>query len=183
MSSSTVPTPSTDNILEKARGIRLLVLDVDGVLSDGSLYFSNAGDEIKAFSTMDGQGIKLLQSHGIKVAIITGRTSAIVQRRASSLGIEHIIQGREDKLAALDTLIAMLDRSYSDTAYIGDDWPDLACIRKVRFGATVPDCHPELLKHAFLVTSRAGGKGAVREVCDWILKANGHYDSALQDYL
>lgn len=175
--------PGENEIVERARGIRLLALDVDGVLTDGCLYFSNSGDETKTFSTLDGHGIKLLQQFGIHVALITGRTSEIVVRRAANLGIEHVVQGREDKIVALDSLLDELQLGYEDTAYIGDDWPDLACIRRVRFGITVPDAHPELPRHAFMVTRCRGGHGAVREVCDWILRANGLYEKALESYL
>lgn len=173
-------SPAADQILERAAGIQLLALDVDGVLTDGRLYFSNTGDEIKAFSTMDGHGIKLLQHAGIEVALITGRHSDIVSKRASELGIRHVAQGRENKLAALDALLARLSLDYAQAAYIGDDWPDLPCIRRVALGVTVPDAHPELLRLAFCVTTRCGGNGAVREVCDWILKAGGHYEQALE---
>ena len=170
-------------ILERAADIRLLVLDVDGVLTDGRLYFTNTGDEIKAFSTLDGHGIKLLQKAGITVAIITGRTSAIVDKRAANLGVVHVIQGCEEKITALDSLLGKLGLSYDETAYMGDDWPDLACIRRARLGVTVPGCHSEIAKHAFCITERPGGMGAVREVCDWILHAQNLYESALESHL
>lgn len=173
-------TPTPEQILERAAGIQLLALDVDGVLTDGRLYYTDAGDEIKAFSTMDGHGIKQLQKVGIEVALITGRRSDIVTRRASELGIRHVTQGQEGKLEVLDALLARLSLAYNQTAYIGDDWPDLPCVRRVALGVTVPDAHPELHRQAFCVTSRPGGNGAVREVCDWILKAGGHYEQALE---
>lgn len=176
--------PSQQNeILQRARHIKLLVLDVDGVLTDGKLYFSNSGDEMKAFSTLDGQGIKLLQSNGVQVAIITGRQSELVARRAENLGIKLLIQGREDKLVALDSLLTKAQLSYEDTAYIGDDLPDLACIRKVALGITVPAGHNAIKEHAFCVTQHHGGAGAVREVCDWILTAQDNYDAAISFYL
>lgn len=175
--------PQLNEILERARNISLLALDVDGVLTDGRLYFTNQGDEIKAFSTLDGHGIKQLQQHGIRVALITGRSSGIVKRRAAELGIDLLLQGREDKLLALDEILQNLELAYADVAYVGDDWPDLACIRRVGLGVTVPNAHPDLREHAFCSTSMAGGAGAVREVCDWILRAQGHYEAALTGYL
>lgn len=171
------------DILAKAQSIKLLVLDVDGVLSDGKLYFSDKGDEYKSFNTLDGQGIKLLQKAGIEVALITGRTSAIVASRAKELGIERLIQGREDKLNALDKILADLTLSYQEVAYIGDDLPDLACIRRVGFGATVPNANPVILQHALCCTERSGGNGAVREICDLILQAQNKFDEAIEPYL
>lgn len=171
------------DVMLKARPIRLLVLDVDGVLSNGQLYFSNSGDEIKAFSTLDGLGIKLLQQAGIEVAIITGRQSEIVQRRASSLGITHIIQGREDKLTALEELRKIVDFPYQEIAYMGDDLPDLAAIRRVGLGITVPNGHHFVAQHADWCTQAEGGFGAVREACELILKAQGKLTEAWEAYL
>ena len=170
-------------ILEKAQNIKLLVLDVDGVLSDGKLYFSDQGDELKSFSTLDGQGIKLLQNSGIDVALITGRKSNIVTLRAKELGIKLLVQGREDKLEALDVILAELNLHYHQVAYIGDDLPDLACIRKVGFGATVPNANPVILEHALCCTERSGGQGAVREICDLILHAQNKFDAAIAPYI
>lgn len=175
--------PQLNEILERARNIRLLVLDVDGVLTDGKLYFTNQGDEMKAFSTLDGHGIKQLQKHGIRVALITGRSSDIVKRRAAELGIELLLQGREDKLVALDEILQNLELGYTEVAYVGDDWPDLACIRRAGLGVTVPNAHPDVRQHAFFSTSIPGGAGAVREVCDWILQAQGYYEAALAGHL
>lgn len=172
-----------ESILNKAQQVRLLVLDVDGVLTDGKLYFSSQGDELKAFCTLDGQGIKLLKDSGVNVGIITGRQSALVAKRAEDLGISIIHQGREDKLVALDSILSIEKLAYKDVAYIGDDLPDLACIRKVGLGITVPNAHAELKKHAYCITTQSGGDGAVREVCDWILQAQGNYDSAISAFL
>lgn len=171
------------DILEKAKAIQLLVLDVDGVLSDGKLYFSNTGDEIKAFSTLDGQGIKMLQASGVEVAIITGRNSELVQRRADNLGIQHLVQGREDKLTALDELIARVGVEYSQIAFLGDDLPDLAAIRKVKLGMTVANGHHFVVEHADWQTSARGGEGAVREACELIMRAQGNLRTALEAYL
>lgn len=174
------PSPE---VLQKGRHIRLLALDVDGVLTDGRLYFSNLGDELKAFSTLDGLGIKLLQNAGIPVALITGRESDIVAKRARNLGVRHLLQRREDKLAALTGILESEKISFEETAYIGDDLPDLPCIRRVGLGVTVPDAHPLVIKHAFCMTERRGGEGAVREVCDWILQARELLDTAVTPYL
>jgi 3-deoxy-D-manno-octulosonate 8-phosphate phosphatase (KDO 8-P phosphatase) len=171
------------DVLEKAKTIKLLVLDVDGVLSDGRLYFSNSGEETKAFSTLDGQGIKMLQASGVAVAIITGRSSDLVKRRADNLGIKHLIQGREDKLVALEELIATVGVNYPDIAYLGDDLPDLAAIRKVKLGMTVANGHHFVVKHADWQTSARGGEGAVREACELIMSAQGSLDAALEAYL
>ncbi len=170
-------------ILDKAQNIKLLVLDVDGVLSDGKLYFSDQGEEIKAFSTLDGQGIKLLQKSGIDVALITGRESKIVTLRAKELGIKHLIQGCEEKLDALNDILQAMNLTLQEVAYIGDDLPDLACIRRVGFGVTVPNANPVLLKHALCCTERSGGQGAVREICDLILQAQNKFDVAIAPFM
>ena len=170
-------------ILDKAQNIKLLVLDVDGVLSDGKLYFSDQGEEIKAFSTLDGQGIKLLQKSGIDVALITGRESKIVTLRAQELGIKQLIQGCEEKLDALNDILQAMNLTLQEVAYIGDDLPDLACIRQVGFGVTVPNANPVLLKHALCCTERSGGQGAVREICDLILQAQNKFDVAIAPFM
>ena len=172
-----------DELLAKAANIKLLILDVHGVLSDGKLYFSNSGDEMKAFSTLDGQGIKMLQRNGIEVGIITGRTSALVQRRADNLGIKHLVQGREDKLVALKEMSAMLNIDSEHIAYMGDDLPDLAAIRHAHLGITVADGHAFVAEHADWITSARGGNGAVREACEFLLKAQGKLSQAWQHYL
>ncbi len=170
-------------ITERARNIKLLVLDVDGVLSDGKLYFSDQGEELKAFSTLDGQGIKLLQNAGIQVAMITGRESSIVSQRARELGITQLVQGCETKLSALDTILQDLKLSYAQVAYIGDDLPDLSCIRRVGFGVTVPNANPVILEHALCCTERTGGNGAVREICDLILQVQNKFDEAIAPFM
>lgn len=169
--------------LEKARRIRLLVLDVDGVLSDGQLYYSNSGDEIKAFYTPDGVGIKLLQHAGIPVAIITGRNSEIVKRRAAELGIEHLVQGRDDKLQALGELLRQLDVSIEDTAYMGDDLPDLAAIRACGLGMTVATGDDYVAGFADWRSQLPGGRGAVREACEFILDAQDLLEQARKRFI
>lgn len=171
------------DLVQRARGVRLLVLDVDGVLTDGKLYFLADGSEAKAFSTLDGQGIKMLMHSGIQVAIITGRTSTIVERRAANLGIEHVVQGREDKRAALDELLSTLQLSYQQVAYLGDDLPDLAPIRCVALGVAVANANSFVRQHAQAVTSLRGGEGAAREFCEFIMAAQGSLSAAQNAYL
>ena len=170
-------------VKEKAARIRLLALDVDGVLSDGRLYFAEDGQEFKTFDTQDGHGIKMLQGAGIEVAIITGRTTQLVQRRAANLKISHLLQGREDKLVALRELTGELGIALDEVAYVGDDWPDLPAIIAAGLGVAVANAHPELRARADHVTTLTGGRGAVREVCDLLLNAQGRYEDALAPYL
>jgi 3-deoxy-D-manno-octulosonate 8-phosphate phosphatase (KDO 8-P phosphatase) len=171
------------SVVERAKKIKLLAMDVDGVLTDGSLYFGNSGEEIKAFSILDGLGIKLLRDAGIKPAIITGRSSALLLRRAAELKIELIYQGREDKLVALEELRADLNLEMDEIAYVGDDLPDLSAIRQAGLGVTVANGHHFVARHADWQTKAAGGQGAIREVCELILKAQGKLNTALEQYL
>jgi 3-deoxy-D-manno-octulosonate 8-phosphate phosphatase (KDO 8-P phosphatase) len=169
--------------LEKACQIKLLVLDVDGVLSDGRLHYGNDGEESKAFCTADGLGIKMLQAQGIKVAIITGRNSDIVARRARELGIAHLIQGRDDKLQALHELVQTLDLELSHVAYMGDDLPDLSAIQAAALGMTVADGDEFVASHADWRSQRPGGRGAVREACEFILQAQDKLKAVRCGYL
>lgn len=169
--------------MQKAAKIRLLALDVDGVLTDGRLYFAEDGQELKTFDTQDGHGIKILQQSGVICAIITGRNTKLVERRTKNLGITHLLQGREDKLVALRELSAELGIALDNMAYVGDDWPDLPAIRAAGLGVAVANAHNELHTHADYVTRLEGGRGAVREVCDLLLKAQHKYDAALAPYL
>ncbi len=168
----------SQSILNQAKQIKLLVCDVDGVFSDGRIYLGNDGEELKAFHTKDGFGIKALGSSGVDVAIITGRRSAIVANRMSALNVKHIVQGQEDKLPALIELSKQLGLSANEIAYIGDDIPDLACILHVGLGIAVQDAHPSVLAKADYKTFVRGGFGAVREVCDLIMQCQGTLDSA-----
>lgn len=170
------------NILSLAQGIKLLALDVDGVLSDGKLYFGNDGEELKCFNIKDGLGIKLLQNQGVEVAIITGRQSNIVQRRANELSIQHLIQGREDKLMALDELLSITGITLEQTAYMGDDLPDLSAIENVRLGATVANANTEVKAVADWISKKDGGDGAVRELAELILCANDLYDKSIDNF-
>jgi 3-deoxy-D-manno-octulosonate 8-phosphate phosphatase (KDO 8-P phosphatase) len=160
-----------DAVLERARRIRLLVLDVDGVLTDGRLYLSPAGEELKVFHVRDGSGLVAVQRAGIAVAIVSGRDSAAVSRRAAELGIRHVRQGVTDKGAELDRLLAELGVEADETACVGDDTPDLPMLRRAGLAIGVADTHPALLEAAHWVTRAAGGRGAVREVCDLLLSA------------
>jgi len=176
-------TTISPDTIAVAQNITLLVLDVDGVLSDGKLYFSAQGDELKIFNILDGLGIKMLMSQGVEVGIITGRNSPVVARRARDLGIEHLLQGREDKREALSELTTKLGISLAHTAYVGDDLPDLGAIVSAGLGITVPNAHSFVRQHADHCTQTRGGEGAVREVCDLILAAKGKLDGMLNDYL
>ncbi len=164
---------STQTAPNSAATVRLLALDVDGVLTDGSIYYGNDGEELKAFSIKDGLGIKLLQKAGVEVAIITGRQSEIVARRARELGISDIIQGREDKRVALLELCQMKSLQLSDCAYMGDDLPDLGAILSAGLGMTVADASPAVAAAADWQSSFGGGRGAVREACEHLLEARG----------
>ena len=172
-----------EQLHQTAQNIRLLILDVDGVLTDGKLYFSNSGEEMKAFSTLDGHGIKLLRSSGVEVAIITGRKSNLVAKRASDLGIHLIAQGREDKFVALQELLENHPVTLENIAYIGDDHPDLLVMTRVALGVAVSNAHPDVIAHANWITQRKGGEGAVREVVDIILKAQGNHSDILKTYI
>lgn len=170
-------------ITNKAANIQLLALDVDGVMTDGKIFFSAQGDELKAFSILDGQGIKSLLSNAIQVAIITGRTSPLTARRARDLGIDYILQGREDKKTALTELSEELEIPFSSIAYMGDDLPDLSAIIQAGLGITVPNAYGFIKEKADLCTTASGGHGAVREVCDLILDAKGLLMTTHQAYM
>jgi 3-deoxy-D-manno-octulosonate 8-phosphate phosphatase (KDO 8-P phosphatase) len=160
-----------DAVLERARQIRLLVLDVDGVLTDGRLFISPAGEEFKAFHVRDGSGLVAVQRAGVTVAIISGRDSAAVTRRAAELGISHTRQGVADKGAELATLLRELGIAASETACVGDDTPDLPMLRAAGLAVAVADAHPAAKDEAHWITPSPGGHGAVREVCDLLLSA------------
>lgn len=168
---------------EKAKQIRLLILDVDGVMTDGRLYFSAEGELLKVFNILDGQGIKLLHASGVEVAIITGRRAAALEKRAADLGIRHLYQGREDKLNALDELLAQLRLEYHQVAHLGDDLPDLPVIKRVGLGMAVANAYALVREQADWCTHTQGGNGAVREACDFIMAAQGTLEGALQSFL
>lgn len=165
----------SENINTRAAGIRLLLLDVDGVLTDGRLYITAEGEAMKAFNTLDGHGIKMLQRSGVRVGIITGRKSAPLQARAKELGIKLLVQGREDKLSALKEILEEHPMPMEEIAFVGDDLPDLDVMVQVGLSISVPAGHEDVRKRAHYITHAPGGAGAVREVCDMLLKAQGNY--------
>ncbi|NNC55423.1 MAG: HAD hydrolase family protein [Pseudomonadales bacterium] len=162
--------------------MRLLVLDVDGVLTDGGLYFGNDGEALKRFSILDGLGIKMLADNGVASAIITGRRSGIVEKRAAELSIAHLIQGREDKRDALLELQAKTAVTANQIAYVGDDLPDIGAIMHCQLGIAVANAHAEVKQRADWVCSKRGGNGAVREVADMLLQAQGRYSAAIDKF-
>ena len=173
----------SNELLSRAKAVRLAVFDVDGVLTDGRLYFLPDGGEFKTFNTLDGQGIKMLMNAGVRTAIISGRQSAVVERRAQNLGIQHLFQGREDKLVVLDGLLAELGLTHDQVAYLGDDLPDLPVIRRVGLGMAVANADAFVRQHAHGVTQARGGAGAAREFCELILRAQDRLEAAQAAYL
>jgi 3-deoxy-D-manno-octulosonate 8-phosphate phosphatase (KDO 8-P phosphatase) len=169
--------------LERARTLRLMAFDVDGILTDGTLYFSSQGDEMKGFGSLDGHGMKMLAGAGITLAIITGRRSRAVELRAQNLGIDLLLQGVEDKRGAMQTLLGQHSLSFAEAGYMGDDVVDLPLLRACGFSASVPDGHALVRRHVDYVARAAAGHGAVREVCELILSAQGKLDAALAPYL
>lgn len=170
-------------LLLQAQGIKLAFFDVDGVLTDGGLYFSETGESLKRFNTLDGQGLKLLQQAGITPAVITGRDSKPLRARIEALGIRHACYGTEDKRPAAEAILATLDLTWQQAAGMGDDWPDLAVMTRCAFACAPANAHAQVKAVAHHVTAQAGGFGAAREFCDVLLVANGHYDRLLQEYL
>lgn len=166
----------------KLKNCLLVVTDVDGVLTDGTITYSSAGEELKAFNIKDGLGFKLLQNAGVKTAIITGRTSAMVERRAKELNIEHIVQGREDKSTALNSLCEELDIAPQNALYLGDDLPDLAAIKIAGIGAAPADAHSLIRQQADFCCSLAGGQGAFREISELVLEAKGLLSDTYNKY-
>jgi len=161
------------DIFQQAKKIKLFVCDVDGVFSDGRIYLGNDGEELKAFHTKDGFGLKAIMQQGIEVAIITGRQSNIVENRMLALGVKYIFQGKDDKLTVYHSLLKQLKLTPEETAYIGDDVVDLAVMEIAGLGIAVNDAHPLVIQKADLITTVKGGFGAVREVCDLFLQCHG----------
>ena len=166
--------------LLRAQDIRVVFFDVDGVLTDGGLYFTEAGETIKRFHTLDGHGLKLLQRAGIVPAVVSGRDSAPLRVRLRALGMEHIRLGTEDKAPAAQAILDTLGLDWSQAAVMGDDWPDLALVARAAFVAAPPTAHAEVLARAHFVTRAAAGAGAVRECCDLLLVACGAYARELE---
>jgi 3-deoxy-D-manno-octulosonate 8-phosphate phosphatase (KDO 8-P phosphatase) len=165
---------------QRAARVRLLVLDVDGVLTDGRLYFGADGEAMKVFDVRDGHGIKMLREAGIEVAILTARRSPIVERRAAELGIGRVIQGATDKGESLVALATRLQVPEAQCGYMGDDWPDLAALARAGFAAAPADARPEVRHLAHWITEASGGRGAVRELAEFILRAQGRFETLLR---
>lgn len=170
-------------LLLKAQGIQVVFFDVDGVLTDGGLYFSEHGETLKRFSTLDGHGLKLLQRVGITPAVITGRDSKPLRLRLAALGVTQVHYGTEDKRPAAEATLKALGLDWSQAAAMGDDWPDLPVMTRCALACAPANAQVELLTMAHFVTQRKGGAGAVRELCDLLLVASGHYARLLQESL
>lgn len=169
--------------IEKAKKIRCVICDIDGVLTDGSLYLNSLGNELKAFHVHDGLGLKLLMCAGIEVAVITGSVNVVVENRMAQLGIKHFFTGQINKQAAYQALKERLNLIDAEFAYIGDDLPDLPIMQQVGFSFAVANAMPEVKAHSDWNTELHGGRGAVREVCDFILRAQDKKDAALKRFL
>ena len=171
------------DILERAARIRLVIFDVDGVLTDGSLYLGDDGQEYKAFNSLDGHGMVMLRDAGVEIGIITGRTSEVVRLRMESLGIAHVYQGQRDKRPAYEDLKARLGLADAQIAYVGDDVVDLPVMTRVGLAIAVQDAHPFARRHAHWTTPNRGGHGAARDVCELILEGQGKLQGILETYL
>lgn len=171
------------DVIDKAKNIKLLILDVDGVLTDAKLFFDDQGREYKAFHARDGHGIKLLRQTGVEVAVISGRRSESVALRMRSLGIEHVYQGQENKLAAFEELLRRLAVTPEATAHVGDDLLDLPLMKRAGLAIAVRDAHFAIKDYADWVTTLPGGEGAAREVCDFIMRAQGNLERVISAYL
>jgi 3-deoxy-D-manno-octulosonate 8-phosphate phosphatase (KDO 8-P phosphatase) len=170
-------------LIARARAVRIIFFDIDGVLTDGGLYFDAHGENLKRFHTLDGLGIKLLQQAGIEVAVLTGRDSVPLRLRLAALGVKHARYGLEDKLPAAQALLKDLNLDWSQAAAVGDDWPDLGLLTRSALACAPPHSHPEVLARVHYCTRAAGGQGAARECCDLLLQACGAYQAALAQAL
>jgi 3-deoxy-D-manno-octulosonate 8-phosphate phosphatase (KDO 8-P phosphatase) len=170
-------------VIERAQAIRLLILDVDGVLTDGSLYFGPQGEALKVFHVRDGHGLKMLQKAGIEAAFLSGRRSDAAYHRARELGVSRFHEGLRDKVAVMEEIMASMDIEAGAVAAVGDDLVDLPHMRRVGLAVAVADAVPEVKAAAHWVTSLPGGKGAVREVCDLLLKAQGKWDGVVRPWV
>ncbi len=168
---------------QSALPVKLAIFDIDGVMTDGSLFFDEEGREYKAFNSLDGHGLKMLKQTGIELAIITGRESQVVVHRAKNLGISYVYQGAGEKLLAYRHLLAKLGLQPEQTAYMGDDVVDLPVLTRCGLAISVPSAPEEVQQYAHMVTRREGGHGAVREACEFIMKAQGNYAALLAEYV
>ncbi|WP_274585086.1 HAD family hydrolase [Neisseria leonii] len=175
--------PFPPDIIERARRIKLLIMDVDGVLTDGRIFIRDNGEEIKSFHTLDGHGLKMLGQTGVQTAVITGRDAPSVGIRVQQLGINHYFKGIHDKRAAYDRLRSLAGVAQEECAFIGDDVVDLPVMVRCGLPAAVPEAHEFTLRHAAYITRRPAGKGAVRELCDLIMHAQGNLAAALEEYV
>ena len=164
-------------------GLKAAIFDVDGVLTDGSIYIGEQGESMKAFSSLDGHGLKLLVQGGITPIIITGRDSPAVRRRVADLGLQHAAYGARDKLAVAQPLLDQLGLQWAEVAVMGDDWPDLPLLTRAGFACAPAQAHAEVKAVAHYVTQAEGGRGAARECCDLLLQANGRYAQLLNGHL
>ena len=171
------------SVIEKAKSIRIVIFDVDGVLTDGTLYFTDSGEEIKAFNSRDGHGMKMLKASGVELAIITARESRSVKLRAENLNITLLYQGEKNKLKVFESLVTKLKIDMSSCAYVGDDLIDLPVMTRCGLSICVPSSPVLVKKHAHYVTNSEGGQGAVREVCEMIMRSQGTLDEQLEKYL
>jgi len=171
-----------EEIIAKAAAIRLVIFDVDGVLTDGNIFIGDGGEEYKAFFSRDGLGMTMLQKTGVKIGIITGRTSKVVLHRMQSLDIQHVFQGQTDKIPAFKQLCEELDLQAEQVAYVGDDIIDLPVMNQVGLAIAVGDAHPLVVKHSDWQTDSGGGRGAAREVCELIMQAQGRFSEQLSRY-
>ncbi|MBI5642438.1 MAG: HAD family hydrolase [Deltaproteobacteria bacterium] len=174
---------ASEELIQKLKKIKLLIFDVDGVLTDGRIIYNDEGQETKVFDVRDGHGIKLLMRAGIESAIITARESKVVEHRAANLGIELVFQGAKNKVAALDEILQKRPVRLDEIAYMGDDIIDLPVLKRVGLALTVADAVDEVRDRVDFVTSRPGGRGAAREVAELLLKTQGKWDEILQNYL
>ncbi len=172
----------TESVIARWSGIKVLLLDVDGVLTDGGLLYSAQGEALKRFNTLDGHGLKMLQSAGITVAVITGRDSEPLRARLQALGINHARYGIDDKLPAAQDILADLNFEWSQVAAMGDDWPDWPMMKDAALRCAPANAHHEIQTRADFVCKTSGGHGAVREVCDLLLSATGHYQTIAKKY-
>jgi len=174
---------ASPDALERARRVKLMIFDVDGVLTDGSLWYGPGGEEIKAFHALDGHGVKMLGESGVRLALLTGRKSVAVAARARELGIEHVLQDVEDKRGRYETLLKDLRLQAGDTGYMGDDLVDLPVLTRCGFACTVPEAPEDVRTRAHYVAAAPAGRGAAREVCEYVMRAQGSFERALAGYL